>query len=300
VILRVDQRLRLNVSLELGALEETVEVSGAPTLIETDSASQGTVVENRRIIELPLNGRSFQQLAYLGPGVIAPPAGAVGRFSVSGVRGTSNSFMLDGASDSQPGNDTYVDPSIELIEEFKIQRNTFNAEYGRGAAQVNVVTRSGTNQFHLTLFEFIRNDKLQARDFFDSAKPALRRNQFGGTAAGPLIRNRAFWLGISHCRTRFGERCGIFPWKGYVCSSWRRGGVLPHWGCPITRNTIADSCPAVHPGAEYFVNAGQGRTSTLDFSSRIRASVSAWARTRHARERAPRRASDGLSEDDVA
>jgi hypothetical protein len=195
VILRIDQRLRVDLKLMLGALQETVQITATMPLIETDTASQGTVVENRRIVELPLNGRNFQQLASLGPGVIAPPPGSGERFSVAGVRGTSNSFMLDGATNSQPSNDTYVDPSIELIEEFKIQRNTFNAEYGKGAAQINVVTKSGTNQPHVTLFEFLRNEQLQARDFFDGGeKPALRRNQFGGTASGPIVRNRFFGL----------------------------------------------------------------------------------------------------------
>jgi hypothetical protein len=195
VVLRVDQRLRVDFSLALGAVEERIEITGAPALVETDTAAQGTVVENRRIVELPLNGRNFQQLAYLGPGVIAPPPGSGDRFSVSGVRGTSNSFMLDGATNGQPDNDSYVDPSIDLIHEFKIQRNTFNAEYGHGAAQINVVTKSGTNSLRFTVFEFLRNDKLQARNFFGgSSKPALRRNQFGATVSGPLIRNRTFWL----------------------------------------------------------------------------------------------------------
>ena len=195
IVLRVDQRLRVDFAVVLGAVEQRIEITGAPPLIETDTAAQGTVVENRRIIELPLNGRNFQQLAYLGPGVIAPPPGSGDRFSVSGVRGTSNSFMLDGATNGQPDNDTYVDPSIDLIQEFKVQRNTFNAEYGHGAAQINIVTKSGANSLHFTVFEFLRNDKVQARNFFDgSDKPTLRRNQFGGTVSGPVIRNRTFWL----------------------------------------------------------------------------------------------------------
>jgi len=203
VSLAVDQRARVDFQLEIGSIEQVVEVSTTTPLIETDTASQGTVVDNRRIVQLPLNGRNFQTLAVLAPGVIAPVAGSGGRFAVSGTRGLSNSFMLDGATNTNSNaNGTFIDPSVDLIEEFKIQRNTFNAEYGNGAAQINVVTKSGSNHFHATLFEFLRNDKIQARNFFDQArKPALRRNQFGGTVSGPVLlpklydgRDKLFWL----------------------------------------------------------------------------------------------------------
>jgi hypothetical protein len=199
----VDQRARADIQLEVGAVEQVVEVASAAPLIETDTASQGTVIDNRRIVQLPLNGRNFQQLAVLAPGVAAPVAGSGERFAVAGTRGLSNSFMMDGASNTNNNaNTTFINPSVDLIQEFKIQRNTFNAEYGRGAAQINVVTKSGSNDLHFTLFEFLRNDKIQARNFFDGArKPALRRNQFGGTVSGPVVlpkvyngRNRTFWL----------------------------------------------------------------------------------------------------------
>jgi hypothetical protein len=200
--LAIDERARVDISLELGELQQNVEIRATSSLVETDTASQGTVVTNERILQLPLNGRNFQQLATLGPGTVAGPAGAPSSFSVAGARGVSNSFMLDGVSNTNVnGNSTYIDPSIDLVQEFKIQRNTFLAEYGHGAAQINVVTKSGTNDYHLTAFEFIRNDKIQARNFFDLAgKPALRRNQFGGTVGGPVMlpgyngHNKTFWL----------------------------------------------------------------------------------------------------------
>jgi hypothetical protein len=203
ITLAVNQRARVDFQLEVGALEQSIEVTTRPPLIETDTASQGTVIDNRRIVQLPLNGRNFQQLAYLAPGVVAPVAGAANFFSVAGTRGHSNSFMMDGASNTNiNANVTFISPSIDLIQEFKIQRNTFNAEFGHGAAQINVVTKSGTNQLHFTVFEFLRNDKLQARNFFDlERKPALRRNQFGATVGGPAViprlyngRNKTFWL----------------------------------------------------------------------------------------------------------
>src|SRR5439155_9708667 len=132
---------------------------------------------------LPLNGRNFQQLAVLGPGVHAPVAGSAAYFSVAGARSLGVSFLMDGTTNSNTNaNTALINPSIELIQEFKVLRNTFNAEFGHGASQINVVTKTGSNDVHVTAFEFLRNDKLQARSFFDpSRKPALRKNQFGGT-----------------------------------------------------------------------------------------------------------------------
>ena len=131
VNLAVEQRARVDIQLDLGAVEQQVQVTGAVPIIETDSASQGTVIDNQRIVELPLNGRNFEQLAVLGPGVVAPVAGAGNDayFSVAGTRGLSNSFMMDGATNTNSNaNVTFINPSIDLIEEFKIQRNSFNAE----------------------------------------------------------------------------------------------------------------------------------------------------------------------------
>ena len=203
--LEVDQRARIDIRLEVGSIDQKVQVTAAAALLETDTASQGTVVNSQTITDLPLNGRDFQQLATLGPGVVAPVAGATNAsyFSVAGTRGISNSFMMDGATNTNSNaNVTFISPSIDLIEEFKIQRNTFSAEFGRGASQINVVTKSGSNIIHGSLFEFLRNDALNARSFFDPAnKPQLRLNQFGGTVGGPVLlpkiyngRNRTFWL----------------------------------------------------------------------------------------------------------
>jgi len=201
-VLQVDQRLRLDLTLQLGEVAQSIEVAAAARLIETDNATQGTVIDNRRIVELPLNGRNFQQLASLGPGVVAPVPGSGDRISVAGARNLSVGFLMDGTTNSNTNaNTAMISPSIDLIQEFKVLRNSFAAEFGHGAAQINLVTKSGGNQFHMTLFEFLRNDKLQARDFFDAAKPALRRNQFGGTGSGPVFipwlydgRNKSFWL----------------------------------------------------------------------------------------------------------
>jgi hypothetical protein len=203
IVLQVDERQRVDLRLQVGEVVQTVEISAVARLIETDTATQGTVIDNKSVLNLPLNGRNFQQLAILGPGVDAPVAGSGAYFSVAGARSLGTSFLMDGTTNSNTNaNVTFINPSIDLIQEFKVLRNTYNAEFGHGASQVNVVTKSGTNNLHLTLFEFLRNDKIQARNFFDqSQKPAYRRNQFGGTVSGPIIlpklysgRNRTFFL----------------------------------------------------------------------------------------------------------
>ena len=193
IVLQVDQRARVDLHLEIGDIVQTVEISATAALIETDTATQGTVVDNRSVVNLPLNGRNFQQLALLGPGVGAPVAGSGTYFSIGGTRSLGVSFLMDGATNTNTNaNIPFVNPSIDLIQEFSVLRNTFNAEFGHGAAQVNVVTKSGTNELHATLFEFLRNDKIQARNFFDKAKPAYRQNQFGGVISGPVVMPRLY------------------------------------------------------------------------------------------------------------
>ncbi len=202
VDLSVGQTARVDLTLETGAVQETVTVAGRAAAIETDTSAQGTVINNESVVQLPLNGRNFQQLASLSPGVTGPLPGS-SFYSVAGTRGTNASFLLDGASNSNiNANGTFFNPSVDLIQEFKVMRNTFSAEFGYGASQISVVTKSGTNDLNFTLFEFLRNEKLQARNFFDrERKPPLRRNQFGGTIGGPVLlpklysgRNRTFWL----------------------------------------------------------------------------------------------------------
>src|SRR5262249_37669208 len=134
---------------------------------------------------------------------LAPLPGSAAYTSIGGTHGLGTSFLLDGVTDSNTNaNTALISPSVELIQEFKVLRNTFNAEFGHGASQINVVTRTGSNEVHVTAFEFLRTDKLQARNLFDpSRKPALRKNQFGGTLSGPVSipklysgRNRTFFL----------------------------------------------------------------------------------------------------------
>ena len=203
VRLEVNQTARVDIKLPLGEVSERVEVTAAAMLLKTDTSEIGHVVTNKQIVELPLNGRDYLQLARLIPGVIPSRAGATaGQKGVSrsvnsvGARDTSVSFLLDGVDTNDVSFQTpSVTPSIDAIQEFKVLQNAYSAEFGRGATQILTALRSGTNQFHGSLFEFLRNDKLSARSFFQPGKPGpLKQNQFGGTFGGPIIKNRTFFF----------------------------------------------------------------------------------------------------------
>ncbi len=214
VILSVGQVLALNVTLQVGNVAEVVEVTGGAPVLETESTSVGTVIENKRIVELPLNGRNYLQLASLIPGATTNgPASSQGQqrmggsrnqfaLNVAGQRVHFNHYTLDGMENTDPNFNTYLFlPSIDALQEFKIESGLFSAEYGRGIAQINASTKSGTNSFHGVGFAFVRNSYFDARNFFARVNPPFKRNQFGGTFAGPIIlpklldgRNKLFFM----------------------------------------------------------------------------------------------------------
>jgi hypothetical protein len=211
VLLQVQQIARADFSMRLGQVAEAVEVTGMAPLLATEDTTVGQVIENKRIIELPLNGRNYLQLAALSPGVninSSPSAGANDfqgghrarqSVTVNGQRGQFNHYTLDGIENTDPNFNTYILlPSIDALQEFKVQTATYPAEYGYGVSQINVTTKSGTNSIRGTLFEYLRNDKLDAKNFFDDPRqpiPPFKRNQFGGTIGGPLVRNKLFYFG---------------------------------------------------------------------------------------------------------
>jgi len=202
--LDVDQRLRVNLRMQVGNISETVEVTGEATLTATDSSTVGTVIDNRKVVDLPLNGRQFLQLNLLVPGAVPGTFGSQlstqgGAISVNGMREAGNNFLLDGIDNNDLAINLFsVSPSVDSIEEFKLQSSTYSAEYGKQAgAQINVTTKSGTNAIHGTLFEFLRNDKLDAKNFFDKPDapiPVFKRNQFGGSIGGPIVKDKTFWF----------------------------------------------------------------------------------------------------------
>jgi hypothetical protein len=208
--LEVQQTARIDFTLTLGQASQTIEVSANSELLTTENATVGTVIEQERIVELPLNGRNFFSLVALSPNVnygFAPAAQASGRLggtrstitmSLSGARATWSNYTLDGITNTDVDFNTYIMlPSVDALQEFKVQAGVYPAEFGRDAGQVNVSTKSGTNTYHGTLFDFLRNNVLDARpyDFLSSTRSAanpsplnnpFRQNQYGFTLAGPI------------------------------------------------------------------------------------------------------------------
>jgi hypothetical protein len=213
VSLDVQQRIALNVTLQIGAVNESVEVTGAAPLLETETSELGQVVDHERVANLPLNGRNFAQLALLTAGTAPSEPGARDEggygFSAGGARSLQNNFLLDGVDNNSNLPDLLnetnyvIQPSVEALEEFKVQTNAYSAEFGRGnGAIINATIKSGTNQLHGSVYEFLRNEKFDAKNFFDAANQPIapyKQNQFGFTLGGPVLiphlyngRNRTF------------------------------------------------------------------------------------------------------------
>ena len=202
----VNARQRVDVALRVGSIGETVEVVGAARLLESESSDRGQVIGHEQIVNLPLNGRNYADLALLSPGVrqssIASSRDA--SFNVNGLRSALNNFTLDGIDNNSYGtsnqgfSNQVVQVTPDAVEEFKVQTNNFSAEFGRaGGAVINASFRSGTNRFRGTLWEFNRNTALNAIGFFKPSsgqKPTLNRNQFGGVFGGPILKDRAFFF----------------------------------------------------------------------------------------------------------
>lgn len=257
----VESTSRVDVRMTVGALEESVRVTADAPLVETSSAAMGIVIDERKIVELPLNGRNFTQLGTLIPGVVAPPPGLGGAsgdatpggfgattagFSVNGMRNQSNNFLLDGASNNDTFNTGFVmRPPPDAIQEFKIQTHSYSAEYGRNSGSVvNVVTKAGTNELHGSAWEFNRDDALQARNFFapaDQEKPELKQNQFGVSLGGPIVRDRVFGFGYYEgFRNTSGNTRNVLVLTDAQRQGNFGGTVIrdPDTGLPFSNNTI--------------------------------------------------------------
>jgi Carboxypeptidase regulatory-like domain/TonB dependent receptor-like, beta-barrel/TonB-dependent Receptor Plug Domain len=206
----VNARQRVDLMLRAGAVTETVEIAAAAQLLETESSDRGQVITREQIVNLPLNGRAYADLALLSPGVrksLLNNPGSGGRdasFNVNGLRSSLNNFVLDGIDNNAYGtsnqgfSNQVVQPSPDAVQEFKVQTNNFSAEFGRaGGAVINASLRSGTNEFHGSAYDFLRNTSLNAVGFFKPTrgeKPVLIQNQFGGTFGGPIIKDKTFFF----------------------------------------------------------------------------------------------------------
>jgi len=203
VTLDLNQVLTVNANLQVGATQETVEVTSAAPLVDTTSTQLGAVMDQAQVSTLPLNSRDTYQLLQLQPGVqgvggsdLFYGSNQAGAVSVNGGRGRSNNFNVNGGD----GNDLFVNspaiqPTPDSIQEFRVLSNTFDAEYGRNSgAVINVVTKSGTNAWHGSAYEFLRNQLFNSRGYLDSRRPDDKQNQFGGTFGGPIKKDRTFFF----------------------------------------------------------------------------------------------------------
>jgi Carboxypeptidase regulatory-like domain len=284
VTVDVDQTVRVDFVLEIGAASEEVTVKETPPAIQTDTSTLGQVVNNRLVQELPLNERNFLNFALLVPGSQLPAEGSQnstqgGALSINGAREQSNNFLLDGVDNNDPYINQYVAlPSVDAIQEFKVQSSDYSAEFGRGSgAQINVVLKSGTNAFHGTLFEYFRNRNMDAKNYFDlpyctptsvpgtcGGIPGLQRDQFGGTLGGPIRKDKTFFF-ISYEGLRLRQastREATVPSQ----VQWQMAAGLAQqlFGCPLNPSCqIGQNVFKLYPQA----NVGKDLTDSNTFLS---------------------------------
>jgi hypothetical protein len=209
LVLQIQQTIRQDFKLQIGGVGQEVTVTGDAPLLNTESGEIGSVISRHSTEQLPLNGRNFLQLGLLVAGTNPGPVGGIrtqgngnetqragAEIIADGSRGSFNTFMIDGMDDRDQSVGTIkVFPNLESIQEFQVQAGNYDAEFASGGAVVNVITRSGSNQIHGSAFEFLGNDALDARQFFDSKKPQFQQNQFGFSIGGPIRKNKTFYFG---------------------------------------------------------------------------------------------------------
>ena len=249
ITLQISQLARIDFSLQVGQVQETIEVSAASPILQTENAVLGEVIPRERVVNLPLNGRNFLQLSSLTPGVVVQEEsnGQRTRVLANGTRDIWMQVNINGITAvNNRANFVNFYPSIDAIQEFKVQSANYSAEYGGNAgANINVQLRSGTNEFHGSLFEFLRNDNLDARGYFRPrplAKDVLRRNQFGAVVAGPVRRDKTFFMAGYEGQRSAIERAGTAV---VLTAEQRRGDytgaapvIDPLNGQPFPNNVI--------------------------------------------------------------
>ncbi len=205
--LQVDQNATANLQLQVGAVTESISVVGQVAAVDTKNATLNTVINNQMMTDLPLNGRNVLQLLRLTPGTLTAsgtfnqaatrPESGSELISASGGRGNSTTFVMDGGIHEDPYTEVAnVLPNPDAVQEFSYQTNNYGAKFaGRGGGVVNIVTRSGSNDFHASFFEYLRNGELNARNFFAPRNDGLKRNQYGFAGGGPIVRNKTFFFG---------------------------------------------------------------------------------------------------------
>lgn len=293
ITVQVNDQLRMDIPLQVGTVVEEVDVTANPVRVETENTQLGDVIDSQKMLNLPLNGRSYLDLLGLQAGVAPDTAGTIGgdrpvsgyiqnagNISVNGQRETANAFLVNGGDVSEGRNlGAGLVPNLDSVEEFRLITNSFDAEYGKfSGAVMNAITKSGTNSFHGDVFEFLRNDKMDARNFFTPAKSELRQNQFGFTAGGPFWKNKLFWFtDYQGTRRVAGAETGIVnlppaaEFQGNFDPTLLTGTVdtasLPAGACPPGAQPCLDWPTTLSNRLGYTVTAGEqysfaGCTST--------------------------------------
>src|SRR6266581_1366235 len=207
IVLQVDSNPSINVVLQIGQISDQIEVEANAALVETRSTGVGSVIDNQRVLELPLNGRQATELIFLA-GMATPGTGTAAGLNavrnyptvviaIAGGIGNAVTYLLDGGNHNDPYNNLNLPlPFPDALQEFKVETSALPAQYGyHSAATVNAVTKSGTNEFHGDAFEFVRNGVFNARDFFAAKRDTLRRNQYGAVLGGPIKKDKLFFFG---------------------------------------------------------------------------------------------------------
>lgn len=273
ITLVLNQSATVPVSLQVGSVNQEINVSANAQLVTTETSTVGQLVDQRRILDLPLNGRQPQTLLFLAPGTV----NETGKYCLVNCQGgvypgqqdanvggggpRSVNFQMDGA----PHNDTYVNtnlpfPNPDAVQEFNLQSDNLSAQYGMGAgAVVNVITRSGTNSFHGSAFEFLRNGDLNARNFFAPKQDTLKRNQYGGALGGPILKDKLFFFGTyqgTKIRSAAQGRVAFVPTAAERTGDFSGSGIVvrdPTTGAAYANNRLPGSL--LSAPAQYFLNA---------------------------------------------
>src|SRR6201996_6218061 len=310
---KVNDQLRIDASLTVGGVEQNVSVEANTVQVESDSTQLGDVIESKQMLAMPLNGRSYLDLMALQPGVTPVTAGTIpsdrpvsgqignpGNLSVNGQPESGNMFMVNGGDVSESKNmGAGLIPNLDSIAEFRLITNSFDAEYGKvSGAVMNSIPKSGSNRIHGDAFEFLRNNALDATNYFDTSKAELRRNQFGFAVGGPFLKDRLFWfsdyqgtrqvLGTSTGQVFLptdAERAGQFDpaalsgsvnganWAsilsqrlGYTVTAGEPysqvfpGGIIPAGAIDVVSKNVLPYIPHLNPGQGYYSNNSQKGT----------------------------------------
>ena len=280
IVVHLNEVLTVDVSLQVGGTTQVVEVTGEPPVVDTTSTQLGAVVNARDATQLPLNQRDVYQLLQLQPGVQSQlgndlfyGSDKAGVVTVNGGRGRSNNYSVNGGD----GNDLFanlpaVQPSPDSIEEFRVITNNFDAEYGRNSgAVINVVTKSGTNQWHGSAFEFFRNKSLNAKGFYDAEKPDSIQNQFGGTFGGPIKKDKTFFFGsYEGRRVKLGKSSNpvLLPTDANQAGDFSNGDPTAEFAGTLTSQQVADTLNARGTCASDVATAGGAAIAAgVDYAS---------------------------------